>query len=484
MEEAFNAERKRLEESLLRHSGDATMEGILSAHLEILDDPVLKESIDAHLSQGKNEVSAVRAAQVDICAMFAGIGDEYLKARADDIRDVCTGLEKSLLGEGGAMTELPDEAIIVADEIFPSDTAAMDFSKVKGLVIRNGSITGHVAIIARSKGIPALFGISIEGIRTGDRLLVNGNDGLLTVCPEPEDEAAFLLKCEAIRTAPAPEKLCKRDGSPVRIYGNAASLGDIDEAIAAGADGIGLFRTEFVFMDSDHLPTEDEQFAVYAEAVRRCKGKQLTIRTLDIGGDKSLPYLPLPREDNPFLGIRGIRFCLAHKEVFRPQIRAILRASALGEVQMMIPMVTTTDELDTVLKLVRDCSEELSAEGMRHNGKLKVGMMTETPAAVFLAPELARKADFFSIGTNDLTQYVLAADRGNPGLYDLSDAMNPAVKKAIAMTVSAAVRAGIPVEVCGELASTKEGRAFLTETGVDAISLSSPAQIKRLTSSL
>lgn len=482
LEEAFVIERKRLEESLSRHNGDATMEGILSAHLEILDDPMLREAIDARLSQGKDEVSAVRAAREDLCDMFEGIGDEYLRARADDVRDICNCLEKSLLGEDKAIQELPEDAIIVADELFPSDTAAMDFSRVRALVMRRGSITSHVAIIARSKGIPALMGIEIDGISPGDRLLVNGNEGLLTVRPEAGKETAFLKLCESSRTGAVTEKLCRRDGSPVRICANAASLMDIDEAIAAGADGIGLFRTEFVFMDSDHLPTEDEQVAVYREAVRRCQGKQLIIRTLDIGGDKALPYLSMPEEENPFLGTRGIRLCLAHEEVFRPQIRAILRAAASGNVLIMVPMVSTEGELDSVLRLVRECSEELSAEGVSHGAELPVGIMVETPAAVFSAHELARKAAFFSIGTNDLTQYVMAADRGNPGLARLNDALDPAVRKAIAMTVEAGHAAGIPVGVCGEMASSTEGRAFLAETGVDSVSLSSPVQIRKLTS--
>ena len=479
LDEAFEAERERLE--ALSQDGENEAAGIFAAHLEILDDPMLRESIETHLGDGLSPIEAVEAASKELAAMFEEIEDEYLRARADDVRDICRSLSERLSGSAGDSWQgLPEDAVIVAEELFPSDTTEMDFGKIRAFVMQRGSVTSHVSIIARSKGIPALLGVEIDGIETGDRLLVDGDARILTIRPEEATEEAFREKMNHRDAGDTAEVLLKPDGTPVTVFGNAGSLGDIDAAIAAGADGIGLFRTEFVFMDTDHLPTEEEQFAIYRQAVLRCGGKPLIIRTMDIGGDKILPYWNLPREENPFLGMRGVRLCLTHPDAFRIQVRSILRAGALGPVLMMIPMVAKVEELDQVHAMVLSCSEELSREGIPFREDLPVGIMVETPAAVLMAPELARKAAFFSIGTNDLTQYTMAADRGNPGVAHLYNPMDPAVERALEMTVAAAREAGIPVGVCGEMASTFEGRQRLVSLGVDSVSLSSPKQIKKL----
>ena len=479
LDEAFEAEKKKLEAFSREGSGETA--GIFAAHLEILEDPMLRETIEGRLADGLSPVDAVRAASDELAAMFAEIDDEYLRARADDVRDICRGLSDRLSGgRSNTLDNLPEDAVIVAEELFPSDTAEMDFGKVRAFVTRKGSVTSHVSIIARSKGIPALLGVDIDGIGTGDRLLVDGNTRQLTVSPDEGAEKAFFAKMKQLAESDEEDVPLRPDGTPVAVFGNAGSLEDITAAIEAGAEGIGLFRTEFVFMNASYFPTEEEQFVIYREAVRRCNGKPLIIRALDIGGDKALPYLNLPPEENPFLGMRGVRLCLKHPEGFRLQVRAILRAGAFGPVRMMIPMVAKMGELEDVLRLVKVCTEELEREGVAHDPALQVGIMVETPAAVLMAPELARKAAFFSIGTNDLTQYTMAADRGNPGVAPLYNPMDPAVKRAIEMTVVAGREAGIPVGICGEMASTAEGRRVLASLGVDSVSLSSPRQISKL----
>ncbi|MBQ5985442.1 MAG: phosphoenolpyruvate--protein phosphotransferase [Bacteroidales bacterium] len=479
LDEAFEAEKKKFEAFSREGSGETA--GIFAAHLEILEDPMLRETIEGRLADGLSPVDAVRAASDELAAMFAEIDDEYLRARADDVRDICRGLSDRLSGgRSNTLDNLPEDAVIVAEELFPSDTAEMDFGKVRAFVTRKGSVTSHVSIIARSKGIPALLGVDIDGIGTGDRLLVDGNTRQLTVGPDEGAEKAFFAKMKQLAESDEEDVPLRPAGTPVAVFGNAGSLEDITVAIEAGAEGIGLFRTEFVFMNASYFPTEEEQFAIYREAVRRCNGKPLIIRALDIGGDKALPYLNLPPEENPFLGMRGVRLCLKHPEGFRLQVRAILRAGAFGPVRMMIPMVAKEGELEDVLRLVKVCTEELEREGVAHDPTLQVGIMVETPAAVLMAPELARKAAFFSIGTNDLTQYTMAADRGNPGVAPLYNPMDPAVKRAIEMTVVAGREAGIPVGICGEMASTAEGRRVLASLGVDSVSLSSPRQISKL----
>ena len=453
---------------------------IFAAHLEMMDDPMLSESVEAALAEGLSADAAVRRACSQICAMFADIDDEYLRARVDDVKDICAQLGRSIAGTSNVnpFAGLPEGTVIVAEELFPSDTSLMDFSKIAGFVTAKGSTTSHVCIIARSKGIPALVGYDISGIHTGDLLTLEEN------CLPASDPKRLVAVTPA---SPCHPRQCKRgdrlrwgpkDGwqgaltpDAIAYYCNAASVEDVKAAIDGGADGIGLFRTEFLFMSGAAMPTEEEQFETYRAALRACQGKPLTIRTLDVGGDKALPYLPMAKEDNPFLGLRGIRFCLAHPEILRTQLRSLVRAAADVEnsrLRIMVPMVDLPEELLEVSAMFDSVKESL---GLR-DVPVELGIMIETPAAVFNAAELASCCDFFSLGTNDLTQYVMAADRGNSAVAYLYDSIGPAMRSAVEMTVKAAHAAGIKVGVCGEAASDPEAAQVLVELGVDSLSVS------------
>ena len=505
---------------------DSPAGAVFAAHLEMLEDPLLEEQVEAALEEGCSAPEAVDAAAEAVCAMFSDIDDEYLRSRMDDVRDICRRIRERLTvsavparkhacgaEEGGCMPAgtMPagdaDEGIIlIADELFPSDLARMDFARVRAFVTARGSVTSHVCIIARSKGIPALLGVEISAIPEGARLLVDAPSHRLVIDPASEDLAVLAATHD-------PSAPLRR----IPLYGNAGSVEDVRAAMEAGADGIGVFRTELMFMQSATLPTEEEQFAAYREAALICKGKPLIIRTLDIGGDKPLPYLDLPREDNPYLGFRAIRLCLDRpEELFKPQLRALLRASAYGDVRILLPMVISVGEVRAVRDLLEECKRELDAEAVEgrkrepdanaavdglpaapdgrsarpYNPAIPVGIMVETPAAALIAEDLAQEADFFSLGTNDLTQYILAADRGNPAVARYYDSLHPAVLRAIAMTVAAAhgdarpdtPGAGrrIPVCVCGEMAADPAAAEKLLALGVDSLSLSSPSGIAAL----
>ena len=503
---------------------DSPAGAVFAAHLEMLEDPLLEEQVEAALEEGCSAPEAVDAAAEAVCVMFSDIDDEYLRSRVDDVRDICRRICERLTvsavparkyacgaEEGGCMPagtmpagDADEGVILIADELFPSDLARMDFTRVRAFVTARGSVTSHVCIIARSKGIPALLGVEISTIPEGARLLVDAPAHRLVIDPAPEDLA--VLAATSNLSAPLRR---------IPLYGNAGSVEDVRAAMEAGADGIGVFRTELMFMQSATLPTEEEQFAAYREAALICKGKPLIIRTLDIGGDKPLPYLDLPREDNPYLGFRAIRLCLDRpEELFKPQLRALLRASAYGDVRILLPMVISVGEVRAVRDLLEECKRELDAEAVEgrkrepdaatdglpaapdgrsarpYNPAIPVGIMVETPAAALIAEDLAQEADFFSLGTNDLTQYILAADRGNPAVARYYDSLHPAVLRAIAMTVAAAhgdarpdtPGAGrmIPVCVCGEMAADPAAVEKLLALGVDSLSLSSPSGIAAL----
>ena len=476
LDEAFRHETGRLKAFIQ----DSPAPEVFSAHLEILEDPLLRDTIQRNIEEGLTSSEAVRSAADEIAGMFSEIGDEYFKARIDDLRDVCGGLAAFLDGTSSNPFENhPQNAVVVAQELFPSDMAEMDLAKVKALVTRKGSQTSHVGIIARSKGIPFVTGTEIGGIQTGDLLLVNAESAEVIVNPTESQKEAFRSRMAAGSAVPEEmARTIKEYG--VRIYGNAGSVKDIEEAIRSGADGIGLFRTEFLFLGKNSLPSEEEQYEIYKNAVEACQGRPLTIRTMDIGGDKPAPCLDLPKEDNPFLGMRGIRLSLSMPEVFRQQIRAILRASAHGKIRMMIPMVTRIDELKQTKALVEECEAALKSSGICFDKELEIGVMIETPAAALISDLLAAEADFFSVGTNDLVQYVMAADRGNSSVSYLCDPLDEAVTRSVRMVVEAARKAGISVGVCGEAAADPEVAKVLCGLGVDSLSLSSPAMIKEL----
>ena len=471
IDEAFKAERERL--SALSGEND-----IFAAHLEILEDPMLIDAIEEHTAGGENPLDAVASACDDLVSMFSSIDDEYLRSRVDDVKDVCRNLESRLAGNTTGAFDIPEGAVVVADEIFPSDTSRMDLSKVSAFVTRKGSVTSHVCIIAGSRGIPVALGVDVDKIAEGDCLIVDGNAGEVAVNPS-DVELSKLAESRKMADGEVeiiPEPV-EYQGRIVNVYGNAGSVEDVARAMAAGADGIGLFRTEFVFMRSEQYPTEEEQFEIYRDAALLCGEKPINIRTMDIGGDKELPYLAMEPEDNPFLGVRGVRLCLANPALFKIQLRAILRAGSYGNVRILVPMVTTSAEIDRVRGLIDECKAELSAEGKEFDSAIPLGAMVETPASVFAGESMAEKVDYFSIGTNDLTQYIMAADRGNSGVSMLYNPRDIAVRNAVALVVANAHEARIKAGICGEAASDPEFVEFLLEAGIDSLSISDPKKI-------
>jgi phosphotransferase system enzyme I (PtsI) len=459
----------------------ASGEAVFAAHLEMVGDPVLDESVRAHIASGEGAEKALEAACGELCAMFESIEDDYLRERVTDLRDICSRIGRALSGDTGDPFGGADEGtIFIADEITPSDTVAMDLGRTAGFVTARGSVGGHACIIARSKGIPAAVGAgdAIGDINDGDVLILDGAKGVVIVRPTDDVLLEYLDK-----SAPevAEDDFCGGCGGRVAVMANAGSVEEVRLAMEAGAAGIGLFRSEFLFFGRGGFPTEEQQYEAYRDATVLCGGKPLTIRTLDIGGDKPLPYMDMPREDNPMLGWRGIRVSLAREDIFRTQLRAILRAGAHGNIRVMFPMVVSVAELRRANEIMRECAAELAAEGAAHDDAMAVGVMIETPAAVMLAPEMAREAAFFSVGTNDLTQYMMAADRTNPLVAAIYDPNGAAVLRAVGQVVEAGHEAGIEVGVCGESASDPAGALLLVGAGVDELSVGvhAVARVKR-----
>ena len=458
---AAEEELRGLYETAKEKMGEQEAE-IFDAHLTILGDEYsVREPIIQRIREQKQNAAAAITDQFDeLAQMFRSLGDELMAERAADAEDLKQQLLRICLGCGRQdLSVLPGDVIVLAEELTPSDTVRMDTAHVKGIATRLGGATAHSAIIARTLGIPAAAGI--DGWQTealnGHMAILDGADGTLTVDPTDDETACYQSRkaqadceaqaLEAFRTCPSQTK----DGISLEICANIGTPQEAQQAMKYGADGVGLFRSEFLFMDRDALPTEDEQFEAYRTAAQTMAGKPLIIRTLDVGGDKKLPTLELPHEDNPFLGFRAIRMTLSHPEIFRPQLRAILRAAAYGDVRVMFPMIGSMDQLREAKALLREQEQTLQAEGVP-TGPVKVGMMVEIPAAAVLAEEFAKEVDFFSIGTNDLTQYTLAVERGNAAVAHLYAPEHPAVLRLIAMTAQAAAERHIPCGMCGEAA--------------------------------
>lgn len=456
--------------------------GIFDAHLTILGDEYsVREPIIQRIREQKQNAAAAITDQFDeLAQMFRSLGDELMAERAADAEDLKQQLLRICLGCGRQdLSVLPGDVIVLAEELTPSDTVRMDTAHVKGIATRLGGATAHSAIIARTLGIPAAAGI--DGWQTealnGHMAILDGADGTLTVDPTDDETACYQSRkaqadceaqaLEAFRTCPSQTK----DGISLEICANIGTPQEAQQAMKYGADGVGLFRSEFLFMDRDALPTEDEQFEAYRTAAQTMAGKPLIIRTLDVGGDKKLPTLELPHEDNPFLGFRAIRMTLSHPEIFRPQLRAILRAAAYGDVRVMFPMIGSMDQLREAKALLREQEQTLQAEGVP-TGPVKVGMMVEIPAAAVLAEEFAKEVDFFSIGTNDLTQYTLAVERGNAAVAHLYAPEHPAVLRLIAMTAQAAAERHIPCGMCGEAAGDPKLAPAFVGMGVNELSMS------------
>ena len=483
------AEQSRFDAAVAAAEGEleklAAANEIFAAHLELAADPMLMENVAEKIAEGMTAADAVHAASGELAALFAQIDDEYLRARADDVRDVCRRILRQLVpSETDPFAAIPDGSILAADELAPSDTARIDFSRVRGVVTRRGSATSHLAILARNRNLPAVVGLGDDFDRLDDGTIVvlDGPAGELLIAPDEHTAAEYRRRMEeaearsAAADAYASQPVMTRDGRALAVLANAGSVDEVERAIRSGADGIGLFRSEFLYMQrQDGFPDEQVQTAAYARAAELCGGRPLVIRTLDIGGDKSLPYYRFPEEENPFLGWRAIRVSLELRDMFRTQLRAILRASARGGVRVMFPMIVSLAELRDALALLEECKEELRRQEVPFDDRIPVGVMIETPAAVFMADELAAEVDFFSIGTNDLTQYVLAVDRGNRRIAAMYDTLHPAVVRAMRLTVDAAHRHGCEVGICGEFAGCAAHAELLVGRGFDELSVAPPS---------
>ena len=450
---------------------------IFQIHIMMLDDNNFVTSIQEIIkNQKKSAAYAVKTAGETFAEKFASMDDEYLKARAADVRDISARVVNILTGNDKNFEESDEPFIIVAEDLAPSETVQLDKSKLLGFVTHLGSTNSHTAILARSMNIPALIGTEISEEWDGKLAIIDGYNSCIYI--EPNDDLLQTLDKKRIRDIQQRALLQELKGKPnvtldgteIKLYANIGNVSDVGMVLQNDAGGIGLFRSEFIYLHSEDFPTEDEQFAIYKQVAEMMDGKKVIIRTLDIGADKQADYFRLPKEDNPALGYRAIRICLTRHDIFKAQLRALLRASAFGNVSIMFPMIISVREVLDAKAVLEECRRELIAEGV-NIGEIETGIMIETPAAVMIAEDLAAEVDFFSIGTNDLTQYTLAIDRQNPSLDPFYDSHHPAVLKMIEQTVTAAHKHECWVGICGELgADTSLTETFL-KMGIDELSV-------------
>ncbi|AAK81027.1 phosphotransferase system enzyme I (PtsI) [Clostridium acetobutylicum] len=455
---------------------------VFESHMMFLDDPDFIGSAENIISDEMiNAEKALENVMKNYVAIFEGIEDEYVKERIADVKDVGNRVLQNLAGND--MTSLADvdnNTVVVAHDLTPSDTAQLDKNRVIGFLTNIGGRTSHSAIMARTLEIPAVVGLQdiVESVKNGDTIVVDGAEGIAIINPDEATlkeyeakKAEYEKKQEKLRELINVETRTK-EGKRVEVCGNIGKAKDVEAVLQNGGDGVGLFRTEFLYMDRDQMPTEDEQFEAYKAVVEKMGEKPVVIRTLDIGGDKKLPYLPLPEEMNPFLGYRAIRLCLGRKDIFKIQLRALLRASVYGNLKIMFPMISSLEEFLSAKEVLKECMGELDKEGKKYNAKLETGIMVEIPAAAVNSEELAKYVDFFSIGTNDLIQYTLAADRMNEKVSYLYNPMHPAVLKLIKMTIQSAHKEGKWCGMCGEMAGDEKAIPTLVEYGLDEFSMS------------
>ena len=480
----FFERNERLSERVRKTAGDSAAEIILG-HIMMMKDPYMCSEIEKKIDAGQCAEAAVEAVCDMFIAMFSAVDDEMTKQRAADVKDIKSEMLALLLGVHTVdLSDLPKGTVLVAKELTPSMTACINKENVVGFITEVGSKTSHAAILARAMEIPAVLSVenATERLKDNSLVIVDGIRGEVLIDPEQETVAAYIQRrIDFEKERAALEKLMgletiTKDGEKVQLFANIGTPEDASQVIAYDGEGVGLFRTEFLFMDRSTMPDENEQFEAYKKALLIMKNKTVIIRTLDIGGDKEIPYLGLKKEENPFLGFRAVRYCLKNSEMFKTQLRALLRASAYGDLQIMIPLVTGVDEVRQVKALIREIQAELDEKVIAYNKDIKVGVMIETPSAAVLADVLAKEADFFSIGTNDLTGYTMAVDRGNADVAYLYSAFSPAVLRMLRHIISEGKKAGIPVGMCGEAAADPLLIPLLISFGLDEYSVN-PASL-------
>ena len=453
---------------------------IFDVHKMMLDDGDYLDAITGLIRSEKvNAEYAVHTTGEQFAAVFASMDDDYMKARSADVKDISGRVIRILAGIGDGSIASEEPVILLADDLTPSETVSLDKSKILAFVTRNGSANSHTAILARSMNIPALVQTDVELLKEyhGMDAVVDGLDGKLYLDPEEAVLAELVQKKEACgRERAELEKLIgldnvTRDGRKINVYANIGSPEDVDKVLLNDAGGIGLFRSEFLYLGREDYPSEEEQFEIYKEVLSRMEGKKVIIRTLDIGADKQVDYFKLPEEENPAMGYRAIRICLDRIDVFKTQLRAIYRASVYGTAAIMFPMIISVKEILRIKEIVEEVKEELTAAGIEI-APVELGIMVETPAAVMISEELAKEVSFFSIGTNDLTQYTLAIDRQNQSLDTIYDSHHPAVLRMIRMTIENGHKGGAWVGICGELGADTTLTKTFVDMGIDELSVS------------
>ena len=470
---------QKLYDKAVREVGEASA-AIFEVHQMMLEDDDYLEAIQNTIrTEQVNAEYAVATTGDNFAAMFASMDDDYMKARSADIKDISERLVRNLSGQEDADLSSIEPSVIVADDLSPSETVQMDKDKILAFVTVHGSTNSHTAILARMMNIPALIGVpmELEELKTGMTAVVDGFAGTVTFDPDEDTKAETeqKMKEEAEKLRLLQELKGKEnvtlDGHKINIYANIGSVGDIGYVLENDAGGIGLFRSEFLYLGRNDFPTEEEQFQIYRTVAETMAGKPVIIRTLDIGADKKCDYFEMEPEENPAMGCRAIRICLTRPEIFKTQLRALFRASAFGNISIMYPMIISVDEVHRIKEIVAEVKQELTEQGVAC-GEPKQGIMIETPAAVMMSEELAKEVDFFSIGTNDLTQYTLAIDRQNPKLDAFYDPHHPAVLRMIQMVVDNAHKAGIWAGICGELGADQTLTRRFLAMGVDELSMS------------
>ncbi len=481
-----NAQLQKLYDKAVVEVGEANA-AIIEVQQMFLEDEDYREAINNTIrTEMVNAEYAVAMTGDNFGEMFANMDDEYMKARSADIRDISGRLVRILSGNEEVDMDDMEPSIIVADDLSPSETVQMDKSKILAFATVHGSTNSHTAILARMMNIPAIIGapMDLDALTTGTEAIVDGFEGCVIFNPDEELKAATAKKVEeekeklALLQEMRGKETVTKDGRQIKLYANIGSVGDVGYVLENDAAGVGLFRSEFLYLGREDFPTEEEQFQAYKQVAQTMAGKKVIIRTLDIGADKQVDYFNLGKEDNPALGYRAIRICLKQQDIFKTQLRALLRAAAYGNISIMYPMIISVGEVDKIYKIVDQVEAELKNEGIPYKIP-EQGIMIETPASVIMADELAQKVDFFSIGTNDLTQYTLAIDRQNAKLDDFYDAHHPAILRMIQMVVDSAHKYGKWAGICGELGADTELTEQFVRMGLDELSVA-PSMVLRL----